>query len=355
MYTDCSISRPSTVADQVEFIDSMASLDWKRHSNWKTFAIEEMYRPRHTTEMNDTTSWQLRFKSFTRRAVTISLCNVTTSHVEIDIACHGLKCVALKARRSRDERATPTPTVLDFDFANERPEYAQSQYFFDTFVNASDTPWTHEPKTERMQSPIESNFVHPDNPYTLTQRTGDVRQWLGEDIWPIGDVLFSQRFSQLLNTWWIANVAPSAVTGDFRTDKVDNGDEMGVDLYQYQTTPGISVPDVLVLRCHRGWLAVLVIASSTMLLAGAAAAIFGTLRRGPEILGYSTGMLRDSPYVDATHLPSTDDAVVHARRLRNVKIVLGDAKSESAVGRIAVGSTGSVRALNSLPRDRLHG
>jgi len=279
-----------------------------------------------------------------------------------DFPCRGRRVLPRKITRGdaraesqKPGAAPPERTVLNYNFVDDTPSTIQKLFFFEASMNASDTPWSYNWVTQFKFSPLENYFVQPDSPYTAIQDLG-TGACQGEDIWPIGDSLFSRRVSQLLNTWWITNVAPFAVTGDFRTHE-NGGDAMATSYfsYQYQNTTGSSIADMSVLRCNHAWLTVLFIASSTILVAGLLAAAFGSLRRGPEVLGYSTSLLRDSPHVsNAGRLHSMEDAVTHARRLQNVKVVLGDTKAEALLGHIAVGTTDAAEALHAARRGRIY-
>lgn len=122
--------------------------------------------------------------------------------------------------------------------------------------------------------------------------------------------------------------------------------------YLYQIATGNLIPDVLVLHCHRAWLALLVVASSALLSAGLLAAVLEALRKGPDVLDYSTTQLRDAPFVDAGSLPSTEDAIEHARRLKKVKVVIGDSQLEQIVGHVTFGTTNMVMAMSRLDSGR---
>ena len=64
-------------------------------------------------------------------------------------------------------------------------------------------------------SPIESYFLQPDAPFSSGDPGSDGTFTIANasPIWPIGNKLFSERFTQLINTFWIDSMAPFAITG----------------------------------------------------------------------------------------------------------------------------------------------
>lgn len=159
--------------------------------------------------------------------------------------------------------------------------------------------------------------------------------------------MFSQRFSQLLNTFWISSIAPTGVTGYFNIS-ADGHSSSG---YAALTVTGEATPDHLVLECRRGWLAILVIASMTMLFAATATAILGLLRRGPEILDRASLILRDNPYANVPPASSMENGHEQARRLKDIRLRLGDAKPGLNRGHVAIGTTDAVTALSRVKND----
>ncbi|KAK8063029.1 hypothetical protein PG997_015126 [Apiospora hydei] len=69
-------------------------------------------------------------------------------------------------------------------------------YFFDEFVNATN-PKAGCGSLRCSPSPIESHLGNP-----------GMLQGLGlPALWRVGDDLFSERLTQLLNTFWIVSIA----------------------------------------------------------------------------------------------------------------------------------------------------
>jgi hypothetical protein len=343
LYTTCRVRHfeEYQFKDRLQYMRSQSRLTGA-YSNGSTLALQVGHLPTNFTTTTrssyEPTPMKILFTSFNPDGVTNSSCGVTTTHVEAEIFCHSTNCTVVRVRRSTLDDATPLLTVLDFDFETQTSATSTANAFFDSFVNATDTPWSYKWEAQLRPSPLELYFTEQDYPYSVES--------YGRVIWPIGDTLFSQRFSQLLNAWWIANIAPFAVTGNFASSRTSD--------YQIRTVSGNFIPDIRVLHCNRTWFIVLIVASSAMLIADILAAVFGTLRKGPDILDNPSSLLRDSPFVNVKSLPSTEDAVDHAKKLKDVIVVLGDSQTERRVGRMAIGTTDEVKAASEVDPKRVY-
>jgi hypothetical protein len=186
-------------------------------------------------------------------------------------------------------------------------------------------------------TPIEYYFTNPAGPYFPPFEN----MWRGAPIYSIGDRLFSQQFSQLLNTFCTSSVVPFAVTGNFSTEGPVNGTlPSQLSTYSYRNTSGTMTPDFLQLNYHRGWLITLIVTSLVMLCASIRVAVLGLLRRGSDILDRTTSLLKDSPCVCIGAATSGE-----RRRLKKVMICLGDARDREKRGSFVVGTTDFVRPM----------
>jgi len=287
---------------------------------------------------------QLVFTSFSQKTITNASCTLTTTYVEAHAFCHNSNCTVDRVRESRHPRNRTSLTVLDSitPYSGYGPPI---NGFFTAFAQAADTPWDIKGQGGIYSTPIEYYFTHPESPYSATlNSTSSIR---GADIYPIGDTVFSQRFSQLLNTFWISSIAPTGVTGVFNV----SADGKASTDYAALNVTGVVTPDHLVLECRRGWLAVLVVASMIMLFAAIAAAILGLLLRGPEILDRASLVLRDNPFVNVPAASSMEDGFDQARRLKDARLCLGDASSGLERGHVAIGTMDAVTPLSHVKAD----
>lgn len=323
-----------------------------KFNNYKTLVIRVDNAAEHSSVDKRTEPLKLFFESFTYyNVLTNASCSLTTSYVEVEVKCHWTSCNTTRIRPSLKQQNAIPLTVLDgLGPSGHEFSMLNQQWFLSTFINASYTPWNYMWTTEKYSTPLEYYFTNPNSPYSAMAVGGEA--WPGAAIWPVGDVVFSQRFTQLLNTYWIVSIAPFSVTGNFVLEESTNSSRYVT--YTYRNVTGTMTPDHLVLHCNRAWLSVLVIASTVMLIAGVAAAILTTLRKGPDILDRTTSLLRDNPYALVGHTASMEDALDQARRLKDVKVCLGDVRSEQDVGHVALGTTDVVLPMIRLRRGRLY-
>lgn len=308
--------------------------------------------------------------------LTVANCTLTTTYVEVSIKCEGAQQCGSTAIRSSQlphngsecpETAPPALsapvtsyynvsynatdlTVLD-GMCNSDTNYMNYFVSFENSSNSADFCDTGN----CMASPMESYLLDPDQPFSVDNPYGSYGGFVltTPPIWPIGDKAFSQRFTQLLNTYWINSIAPFVVTGNLTvsnfTGYLDSQNTFDVRNFTAQNETQLTA-----LRCHRSWLTVLLIAALVMLLTGLAGAVFGALRRGPDILGRFSPLLRDHPYANGMEGPSMEDAVEQARRLRHLQVTLGDVKPGADVGHVAIAAAVGDQPISRLDKSRLY-
>ncbi|RSM11410.1 hypothetical protein CEP52_002969 [Fusarium oligoseptatum] len=298
MYTDCKLSHfPSmNISLWKQALDVLpkngpsTEADNKYH-NGLTMVIEVLKKYNDTTG----TPMQLNFTSYTFNATTSAICNLTTSYVEVSVKCHKSDCGAFRVREMKNDYDAAS-TVLNGLAPSGDMEFYDEQYwsYLGYFINSSNILWDWEPDKEPYSSPIELYLTHPDIPYAVLPND---RNWRGEDIWPVGNKLFSARFSQLLNSFWLAQIAPFAPMGRVNLTIADKL-QKELKTLKWEDVDGTSTPDELVLKAQKPWLGTLIIASFVMLSVAIAAALLNIRRKGPDILDYATSMIRDNPYVN---------------------------------------------------------
>lgn len=279
--------------------------------------------------------------------LTTALCNVTMQFVELNVDCHGLSCRGVSIRLSPEPNAHNTTSHTWLNSTNYSPLTGLNQsstmytYFFANFVNAT-SPNIGCDDTFCPPAPIEGYLVNPGSPFSETRT---------QKIWKIGDRLVSQRFTQLINSYWLASIAPYAVAGGFPLTHapVNTAEEFNTD-----RSPGIVQSEETVIRCHIGWLVMLLLASIGMFLASIASAVMQAFRKGPEILDSFSALLRDSPYAKTAKGSSMEDAPQKARRLRHAVVQLGDVTPERDVGFVALGIPNEDTPIERLTTERLY-
>ncbi|KAL0933331.1 uncharacterized protein CTRU02_212294 [Colletotrichum truncatum] len=362
MYTNCSVGQVATENPYTLFEDYLKN-NTGGYDNGHSLVIRPTKKSR--TDMNIATPAEWTFTSYTAFGITNATCKLTTTHVELDIACRGATCSAVRARPLQKAKNMTVLTVLDnirpsnVPAANPKLRAGVVNAFLSTFIKGLNTPWDEEGNWQMQpySSPIEYFFTHPDTPFSATidpnRETEVLPGWRGEEIYPIGDVLFSERFSQLLNTFWLSSIAPENITGNFNFGAPDYtlAYETALNFIRQNVT-GTRTPDVLVMQVNKSWLAVLFIASVVMLASGIAASVLNLFRRGPDILDHPTGLLRDNPHVHMVQSTSMEDATEQIRRNGGVRVCLGDIKSHEDTGYLVVGCSGDVAPLGLQRKER---
>jgi hypothetical protein len=203
---------------------------------------------------------------------------------------------------------------------------------------------------------LEQFFVTPDAPFIFPDST-----------LPIGDVgekLFSQRLTQLLNTYLLTSSAPYAVSGNFTHSPQDEVYSAGhstaasAPSYGIRSTQGRVERSQTVFRCHLTWTIILVAISSLLIAAGLSTAILDSFRKGPQVLDDFTSSLRYSPYASIEQKSSIEDGIDIARRSRHLTVQLGDVRPHEEVGLVAVATKAvdfdSEQAVGRLRRRRVY-
>ncbi|CAG7565820.1 unnamed protein product [Fusarium equiseti] len=145
--------------------------------------------------------WGFEFESFHGEGVTKATCGINTTHVEANISCWRKDCTVDHIRQiqkvdSNYLTVLHRPGVIDYDF-------------FSSFVNATSDNLGSQTRDEFIHpSPLECYLINPSFPYAWTApSTWTAFAQCATDrnrppyMWDISDTLFSQRMTQLLNTF----------------------------------------------------------------------------------------------------------------------------------------------------------
>lgn len=257
-------------------------------------------------------------------------CDLTTTYVEARVYCSSNNNCSVTA--IRESRAIHEPSVLTgldgiglsnlhTNDASERLQIDQvadsmASYVFQQFVNS--TGETDAFGTVRL--PIEYYFVDPVHPFDGRGTTPSKQK-----LYEIGSTLFSQRFTQLLNTYWSFLTAPLDMAGGFSTSH-----------NQFLETTGKVRITQDVLTCHIPYFAFLIIISAGLFALGLTTAYLDATRRAPDVLDNFVNSLRHSPFIHVDHGPSLEDGKEKAKRLRQTKIRMGDVRPGADVGFVAI-------------------
>ncbi|KAF6845339.1 hypothetical protein CMUS01_00110 [Colletotrichum musicola] len=339
-----SISRPGPIYNWYKNTSNITR-SW---NNRRSFAI----RTEPGAFIMHLTGRPLQFEvgSWGHDRLTNATCFLKQVYVEVAVGCHGPQCAAVRVRQIPKSTNDTARTVLH----GSRPANMLEAYM-STFILAGlslyDLQKDRHPKP--YASAIETYFTDPDTPYSAI----GISSREGTDVYPIGEVAYSQRLSQLLNTFWLASVASRNITGTFNFRANSTHQYLGMDsLVVVQNITGMRVPDQLVMRVHPGWLFTLCLASTGMLLSGIAAVVFDSLRRGPDILDYSAFFSRDSPYVNAASSQhgSVEDVNQQVRRNRHMRVCVGDVNPTGDMGHLGFATLDKAIPVGAQKAERVY-
>jgi hypothetical protein len=263
-------------------------------------------------------------------------CDITTKYVEVSVRCSPTACEATKMRSSK------SPTVLEvdqqlgrfnnrtFDTAFQFPSSWTSfdvvtawNYWVLVFPTFSQRLFKLAASTNIIigGTAVQHYFLDQNNPFTF-----DVRNM--KSITSLPPRAFATSLAQLLNTYWLAiigrNVVPMSRSQNFSTLLKDPNYNMENIL---STTGQRIQTDVFV--CHRGWLAVLIIASLVIVFSGIASIVLSTISISPELAMNMSTVLREAKHADLPEGGTTLDDDERGRLLKNVKVKMGDMAPKS--------------------------
>ena len=249
-----------------------------------------------------------------------SYCGLKQVYVESNVTCSlndGTQKCAVKAQRpSQSTHPSSNFTILSLSyvFAN----------FTSRWISATGAlhPNTSSTFTEYyLQNTSSSSILN-------TSSVNENSAYLGK----ISAADFSQRLGQLLNTYMLGSQISTDVAG------VTDIHEDAAEIPKRNTTATLTQLDEIYL-CSWPWFAVLILASSVMLVASVLAIWWELQTCIPDILGYCSSLTRDAPYLNLKG-GSTLDGMERTRLLKDYQITLGvidgDKDHHGGVGHIAV-------------------
>jgi len=348
-------------------------------TNWTCFDTRIMdASPTHLH--NTSVPRRIGFQSFAvnsqtpnRTIATEAWCDVTTTYVYVMAKCEDVtNCTAIAVRRSLSPPWPESATALDgITFMNASAlagdelwtafyggpvglAHMAAHYFFSGYMSSAGPISNGYTAMERF-------FLNPDAPFELVASDfGDgPHVYEVTPIADIGAVLFSRRFTQLLNTFWMASYAPLAIiTGSTSSD--DNvynlTQESHGALFAGRSGSNVTSADVVttevVLSVNRAWAAGLIIISSILILAGISGFLLNVWQKSPSVIDFFVSNLRHNPYAEIGEHQSTEDGADMARRLKHTIVQIGDVRPDEAVGMIAIATPTQSQPVQEIRRRR---
>ena len=257
-------------------------------------------------------------------------CNLTTTYVETEVHCRTpANCTVLRMRESKEDHASSNLSAFDGIF-DEYWTDTVTEWWFKGFVNATGQ------RGFSNLSPLENYFMHPRAPYVADDLP----------LYTMSAELFSHRFSQLLNTYWLASIAPFTITSG--VNYTDGQLRENLQDCNIRSTTGQVYYERIVLSCRKVFFAILLCVSLLLTSLGLATAYLDAIRRGPDVLDDFVNSLRHSPFVHIDQGPTMEDGQDKAKRLRGTVIKMGDVRPEDPVGYVAIGTPNDIQPVERL-------
>ncbi|CAK3984841.1 Hypothetical predicted protein [Lecanosticta acicola] len=327
--------------------DTFASETINNPEPIRNFKIRENFVDHVDLSVPATIELQSRYTTDdTGRYIVHASCPIRTSYVEAAVECQhtSSNCAVTRIRRSTLSHPPATETTFDCSMRIDRGSICPQNIrllFFSGLMNTVPTPIDGE------YSALERFFVLPDSPFDLYQQA--------VDLGSVSNVLFSRRFAQLLNTYWLVYVGPFAVAGNFSSAADGTGaDGYGDDSYVATASEGTRQSMEIVLYFDPVWAICLVLVSFFLITAGLLTAYLEATRKGPSVLDTFLSSQRDNPYTSVHRDNPMEDGADTVRRSRYQKIQLGDVMPLEEVGHVSIATAGADQPVKRLNKWRLY-
>lgn len=243
---------------------------------------------------------------------------LSTTYVEVAVSCDGLTflCQPTAIRASQHPHVNSNLTNLAYSdlWIGFCEEMASAVIIGQSGIPTITEAFLNEPSTA-AQAAISYDTSIDGVYYNLTAT----------------DQELETRAQQLINTYWQASVNPALATAglkdvpdeleNIRTRSVEATSEVSIDIY----------------KVNWAWWVAFLCATSIMFVLACCTLMVDCFLQAPEVLGYCTTFLRDSPFaINGRGVGSAIGASERTRRWKNVEIKLVDVKAGENVGYIAV-------------------
>jgi hypothetical protein len=262
------------------------------------------------------------FTYYGQGLTTQSFCTITTTYVEMEIACPSVSpCEAKRLRRSRLSHPPAAYTILDELGGYGYPAPGGDWGFLLGGL------LTVFPLGQSGQGTVLQEYLL--DPDTATNPLSHSSAPFSKDLWAI-------RQGQLMNAYMTSLAGTSSIIAGKAADSQTFAN----------VTTGTKTTGFEVIVCHQGWTVALSIASFVLIIACVLHLIIRLLlNRTPDLmLNISSLATRDNPYVDIDDGGTALDASKRARLLQNLKVRFGDVQAEDDIGRLAIASLGTAKA-----------
>jgi hypothetical protein len=275
-------------------------------------------------------------------------CDITTTFVEVEVECSRTSCRANKMRTSK----SPSILAVTSEIASFNDHVYDQPFQFPSSWTAFDglTAWSPRGlifgsfRKQFEQLSTSSNIIIGGT--AVQHYFQDQINPFSFDVSKMGLIIslprdsFATSLAQLINTMWLSIVGRNVISIG-RTQSAS--DFLADPIYEVSnvltSTGNRTESDVFI--CHPGWLAVLILATMTIFLAGVTGIILTALSKGPDLAMNMSTVLRESKNVNIPDGGTALDDDERGRLLKNTKVRIGDVAPRADVGRIGIGTIDS--------------
>ena len=253
-------------------------------------------------------------------------CSFSQQYVDVEVQCSGTgsttgtgnqDCGVTAIRESLVTHAPPEVTVLGFEFA-----FSMLSYLLPLATGESVTGGVlpQSTATELFLSGTEATLSH------LTKA----------DLSLLTQSEMEIRLGQVLNTYYMASLAPYGMTGNLTAGNAkETESEAEVTVWENRYS------------VNEKWLAMYFISCAVLLAAVVCGIALKVVVVAPDILGWVSSLTRDNPYAGAPEGGSAMNGWERTKLLGGLRVRIGDIGGSGSVGYIALGAEEHTRVLQN--------
>ncbi|CAN9174694.1 unnamed protein product [Alternaria alternata] len=370
--TCASVNHTEVKIDSIELPpDALNVTEWDGVIWWSKNDLVNRSRKAHETLEPVSFSYAIpslynatKFEGQIRRyeGADIISCSVGSSYVEVEVTCAmNSTCQAVKIRRSQLPQLWPMFTFMELYEGNNMIDFITGLM---SSIAGGGTD---------SESSILNKFLM-DPSLKSTSNEGDRR--VAWNTTEISDEVWSDRFGQLLNSFWASIYGANTLTGGidvttsyfwdgnitFEPSKNDFGIPDSFGNYGWKversrrskvwTSQGNKYEHTEVIMAHKRWAITLSIASLVLIVFSLVPPLaHHILTNGPDIaINFSSLATRNNPHIPIPTSGSFLAASDRFRLLKDLKLRFADAESKSDVGNLVIVAQGIGKAEYSRVR-----
>jgi hypothetical protein len=226
------------------------------------------------------------------------------------------------------------PFMCEFDSMGEPSRSIDTPLDDDEITKTMFEIWPLVDKSSSEGSSVTEKF--------LAKGVYDLDLWLA-DLSTVDNITFSTRLTTAFNTFWML----ARETDDMGGDVYDRGlfEACGVNYIRTTASTPLSLYPLPILVCNWFWFTVLAVTSTVLLICAIMNIWFFYNINTPDILGYVSSMAIENPHVpipgEHPGARSVLSGLERSKWLGNVRVRIGDVRSNEEVGKIAFAADGN--------------